>query len=223
MNKNLLLKEELWQSSVVANCRMNRKRQFKGINSYHKDTSINLFNFLDEKRKYQRETQWVDLCCGEANALIQAKALLPEVRMEGIDLVGMFNTPHAEDIKLMEMAVEAWSPTQSYDLITCIHGFHYLGDKLKVLSKAIGALKHNGLFVANIDLNNIKNQEGKSIEKELVDVLTQCGVSYNKRRKIITCKGATVIKFPYRFIGANDQAGPNYTGQPVVDSYYTSL
>ena len=24
---------------------------------------------------------------------------------------------------------------------------------------------------------------------------------------------------PYRYLGADDRAGPNYTGQPAVDSY----
>ena len=28
------------------------------------------------------------------------------------------------------------------------------------------------------------------------------------------------MNLPYRYLGADDQAGPNYTGQPAVDSYY---
>ena len=28
------------------------------------------------------------------------------------------------------------------------------------------------------------------------------------------------MDLPYRYLGADDRAGPNYTGQPAVDSYY---
>jgi hypothetical protein len=28
------------------------------------------------------------------------------------------------------------------------------------------------------------------------------------------------VSLPYRYLGADDQAGPNYTGQPAVDSHY---
>jgi len=30
----------------------------------------------------------------------------------------------------------------------------------------------------------------------------------------------TVSESPFRFLGADDTTGPNYTGQPVVNSYY---
>jgi len=29
--------------------------------------------------------------------------------------------------------------------------------------------------------------------------------------------------FPYSYIGADTNAGPNYTGQPAVDSHYRSI
>jgi len=28
---------------------------------------------------------------------------------------------------------------------------------------------------------------------------------------------------PYRYLGADDRAGPNYTGQPAVDAHYEPL
>jgi len=30
----------------------------------------------------------------------------------------------------------------------------------------------------------------------------------------------STITLPYGYLGADDQAGPNYTGQAAVDSYY---
>ncbi|MDN3355634.1 hypothetical protein [Actinomadura sp. DC4] len=32
--------------------------------------------------------------------------------------------------------------------------------------------------------------------------------------------GGGEVRFPYRYLGADDRAGPNYTGQPAVASYY---
>jgi hypothetical protein len=31
------------------------------------------------------------------------------------------------------------------------------------------------------------------------------------------------VVFPFRYLGADDTAGPNYTGQPAVDSYYEKV
>lgn len=30
------------------------------------------------------------------------------------------------------------------------------------------------------------------------------------------------MTLPYAYLGADDGTGPNYTGQPAVDSYYAS-
>ena len=32
--------------------------------------------------------------------------------------------------------------------------------------------------------------------------------------------GPVALSLPYRYLGADDRAGPNYTGQPAVVSYY---
>jgi len=31
------------------------------------------------------------------------------------------------------------------------------------------------------------------------------------------------VDMPYRYVGADDGPGPNYTGQPAVDSYYEPI
>jgi len=37
---------------------------------------------------------------------------------------------------------------------------------------------------------------------------------------LVTCTGSRAVSLPYRYLGADDQAGANYTGQPAVHSYY---
>ena len=40
------------------------------------------------------------------------------------------------------------------------------------------------------------------------------------RHKCCGCRGRMTIDLPYRYLGTDDRAGPNYTGQPAVDLYY---
>ncbi len=40
----------------------------------------------------------------------------------------------------------------AFDLITCVHGLHYAGDKLAVLTRAVDWLTPGGLFAADLDL-----------------------------------------------------------------------
>ncbi|GAB3891420.1 hypothetical protein GCM10029964_064560 [Kibdelosporangium lantanae] len=35
--------------------------------------------------------------------------------------------------------------------------------------------------------------------------------------------GHRQVHLPVQYLGADDQAGPNYTGQPAVNSYYGEL
>jgi hypothetical protein len=45
-------------------------------------------------------------------------------------------------------------------------------------------------------------------------------LEYDRRRHIVGCRGQRRIEFPFRYVGADDQAGPNFSRQPAVDSYY---
>jgi ABC-type uncharacterized transport system involved in gliding motility auxiliary subunit len=99
---------------------------------------------------------------------------------------------------------------------------HYLGDKLKVIETAVEALNPHGLFIANIDLNNIVIQ-GKDTRAYLKDLFKQYGINYNSRRKLLSRTGAAAIKFDVKYLGADDNYGPNYTGQDSVTSYYCCI
>jgi SAM-dependent methyltransferase len=141
----------------------------------------------------------------------------------GIDLVDAFlpqpialTTP----LELKAIAIQDFQPDVTYDLITCVHGLHYVGDKLGVIRSAIAGLKPDGLFVANFDVANLKNADGHSLGSAVLQNWKSCGLVYQPRRHLLRCEGARSIPQSYHYLGADDQAGPNYTGQPVVDSYY---
>lgn len=67
----LLTENELIWSDVVANNRMNRKRSASGVNSYEKDLKFKPEKYLNDWLKQQGHVKWLDLCCGEGNALLQ--------------------------------------------------------------------------------------------------------------------------------------------------------
>ncbi|SHN00491.1 hypothetical protein SAMN05216311_104290 [Chitinophaga sp. CF418] len=67
----LLRENELIWSPVVANNRMNRKRTASGVNSYEKELNFNPGIYIDKRLEEQGYAKWLDLCCGEGNALLQ--------------------------------------------------------------------------------------------------------------------------------------------------------
>jgi hypothetical protein len=105
-----------------------------------------------------------------------------------------------------------------YDLITCVHGLHYVGDKLGVLEKAMACLTDDGVFIANLDIKSIRIVSGDSYLKNF---FAMNGIKYSARTRIIECRGRRNIHFNVSYTGAKDDAGPNYTGQDGVDSYYS--
>lgn len=139
----------------------------------------------------------------------------------GIDLVDQFQEiPSFINCLQFEVASLAnWTSDEKYDLITCIHGLHYIGDKLKVLCAAFRAIGDQGLFLANLDLANIKI-EGDKNDQYLKRLFLENQIEYNVRKKLVCCKGPRDIYLNLTYNGADDTAGPNYTGQEVVNSYY---
>jgi 2-polyprenyl-3-methyl-5-hydroxy-6-metoxy-1,4-benzoquinol methylase len=226
----LLSENELVWSWVVANSKMNRKRNASGVNSYEKELKIKPGVFLEEYIRQFGNVTWLDICCGEGKALIQAaeylatKGLQDKATLKGIDLVAAFQ-PIPPSITCVDLDVKSivdWDSTEQYDLITSVHGIHYIGDKLKVLSAILGRLSEEGLFIANLDLNNIHFINGDA-DKHLKNIFKQNNVQYNSRTRLITCKGPRHLEFNVTYKGANDEVGPNYTGQDSVCSVYEVL
>ncbi|MEO1257621.1 MAG: methyltransferase domain-containing protein [Bacteroidota bacterium] len=226
MQSKLLNKDELAWSPVVANNSMNRERNAFGINSYEKDIHLNPVDFL-LNLKEQKNVRWLDLCCGKGNALIQAAQFLEEKKLsnkyelEGIDLVDFFtHAPGFSNLILSVQNLENWTPEKEYDLITIVHGLHYVGDKIGLVLKAIEALKTNGHFIGNLDLSNILVQNIKQRKRATMKFFNENNIEINLRKKLIYSTGKKTIKSKFAYLGADDKAGPNYTGQEVVNSYY---
>ena len=223
---NLLGDDELERSAVVANCRMNRERGLLGSNGYDRELG---FDPLDVPRKALgegRSAAWLDLCCGSGKALIEAARIAHDegldVEIVGVDLAGMFRRvdPELNRLRLVEASLSDWRPDRGFDLTSCVHGLHYIGDKLGLIARAASWLAEDGLFVGSLDLHNVKIADGDSTVRRLAVDLRRSGLEYDRRRRLVICRGRKVLDLPYRYLGADDRAGPNYSGQPAVDSYY---
>jgi hypothetical protein len=45
--------------------------------------------------------------------------------------------------------------------------------------------------------------------------------SSSRHLGLVRCRGRRALEVPWRFDGADDRVGPNYTGQPAVTSVYS--
>ena len=211
----------LLSSAVVANNAMNRERQLTGANSYARELGFDPVDFLLARR--DDEPGWLDLCCGRGRALIQAAGRLStagRVTLVGVDLVDAFDPlPPGPAPELVCAPLLSWSPGRTFDLITCVHGLHYVGDKLAALTRAASWLSPDGLLVADLDLAAIDT--GEPTTRRLAARLRAAGFRYDSRRRRISRTGPAVVRLPYTYRGADDRAGPNYTGQPAVRSCYS--
>lgn len=225
----LLDHRSLEQSPVVANSAMNRERGLRGANSYQKELGFDPVEFLAARLRAEHPVAWLDLCCGTGRALIEAAQHLtsaaagPGVELVGIDLVGMFHpVPPAHGcLRLEEASVMDWEPEGSFDLITCIHGLHYVGDKLDAIRRASSWLKADGLFIAHLDPANLRFSGGEPAGRRLIAELRRRWIAYDPRRHLVSCAGRRELRLDCAYLGADDSAGPNFTGQAAVDSYYS--
>lgn len=204
---------------------MNRERELSGSNGYGRELGLDPVRFLTDRAAAGTERAWLDLCCGSGRALRQAAEVFTTdevpVRVVGVDLVGYFAPgPGEANLTLVEASITSWETDRRFDLITDVHGLHYVGDKLGALARAASWLTDDGLLVANLDLEGIRLLDADTGRQRLAEVLRGNGLVYDARRHRITCRGRRDIVLPLDYIGADDQAGPNYTGQPAVNSYY---
>ena len=222
----LLGDDELERSGVVANCRMNRERDLAGSNGYAREVGFNPLDFLRRRLAPGRPAAWLDLCCGTGKALIQAAGVVRaeglDVEIVGVDLAGMFHRPGPglECLRLVEASLTSWRPDRPSDLITCVHGLHYVGDKLGLIARAASWLAGDGLFVASLDPANLKLAGGRAAGRQIPSDLRRAGLEYDRRKRRVVCRGRRAVDLPYRYLGADDRAGPNHTGQPAVNSHY---
>ena len=128
----LLSEDKLVWSAVVANSRINRKRKASGVNSYEKEFKFKPETFLECKIQEFGHASWLDLCCGEGNALIQTanyfydKELQHKIKLKGVDLLNLFKPVSSNLVNLIleSKSVIDYETDQKFDLITCCHGIH---------------------------------------------------------------------------------------------------
>lgn len=223
-SRNLKNHAALEQSDIVANITMNRNRALMGDNSYGKEFDLNPATELADRLKGNGEAAWLDLCCGRGRALIDAAIAFGtnNLILHGIDLVDHFDLRSTQypAITLTVSSLHTWTTPQRYDLVTCIYGLHYIGDKLGVITKAVSWLKPNGIFLANLDLHHVLNQDGTAFTKKLINWFTASGFDVDFQSGVIRKTGSAMLSSPFKYLGADDRAGPNATGQPGVASYY---
>ena len=226
----LLDDEALEASPVAANCVMNRQRSLTGSNGYARELGLGAAAELTARAAGAARVRWLDLCCGSGKALVEAALLLGDrglaqrAEIVGVDLVDHFVTgcvPPA--LRLVAAPVTRWDPGGAFDLVTCVHGLHYVGDKLSVLARVASWLTSDGLFAANFDARSVRSPHGQAMVRQLAAEIRRQGFSYDPARRRVSRRGRGQVSFPYRYLGADDRAGPGYTGQPAVDSFYDSL
>ena len=226
MNTNRLLNAtELENSPVVANCTMNRERDLHGSSGYEVELGFDPLEWLQGRLATQSTVRWLDLCCGSGKALVQAAKACENlgrrsIQITGVDLVGMFLPNKSTNLQLKQCSVFDYQPTERFDLITCVHGLHYLGDKLQAIRLVASWLVSDGRFVANLDAANICLSEAGKGQRKVVRFLRDEGFDYLPAKHLLQRTGYKDLKIPFQFLGADDSAGPNYTKQPVVNSYY---
>jgi len=224
----LLNDEELEKSAVVANCDMNRERCLAGSNGYAKEVTFHPLDFLKVRVATGRSAAWLDFCCGSGKALIEAADVIQAAgwcaEIVGVDLAGAFQRRERQrPPTLIQESLRSWRPDRTFDLITCVHGLHYMGDKLGTIARAASWLVADGLFVANLSLENLRFPPIDAANRQAAATLRRAGLEYDRRKRLVSCRGGKEIEFQCVYVGADDQAGPNYTGQSAVNSHYRAL
>ncbi|MFD3704028.1 class I SAM-dependent methyltransferase [Nocardia sp. NPDC058658] len=223
----LLDNPTLEQSSVVANNAMNRGRGLSGVNSYTRELGFDPFEVLAQRLRAEpnAEVTWIDVCCGSGRALLEAEARFAEefpnadLTIIGVDLVDFFlSKPRTPRLHLLATSAATWTPPRTADLVTCVHGLHYIGDKLALIDAMTSWLAPTGLFAADFDPAEIRHRDGSPAAETVIETLRTSGLAYDRRRHQIHGHGRP--DFEATYLGADPASGPGYTGQPSVMSYY---
>jgi SAM-dependent methyltransferase len=228
-------------SDIVVNAAMNRGRGFSGVNSYTKDLrQFDIAAFLQERTQQfpTSKVRWLDVCCGEGRALTEATQFwsgLPwakQVEIIGLDLWDDLPTvqkyPEGPTLRFIAADAETWTPDAPLDLITCVHGLHYLPDKLGFLQRAYTWLSPSGgLLLAHLDTDNIRLQgnETANLWATVSRRVRKQGISLQFSNHLLrlerTAQSPESLTFDVSFVGRTVSPRPNFSGMTVIDSWYT--
>ena len=226
----MLPADELLASSTVANATMNRGRGLSGVNSYERELRFSLIDFLAERVREHGAAVWYDACCGQGRALVEAGRQFADdgwgsqVQIIGVDLVSMFTPDEAPNVTLRAADVAAFTLEQPADLITCVHGLHYLGDKLGFLQHAYTLLAPGGLLLGHLDASNVLHAEsGQSIWRQAARHAAKRGAALELKSHVLRVKRTDApLDFGVTFQGGSISEKPNYSGITVINSWYTA-
>jgi len=222
---DLLTNEKVLKSEIVANSTMNRERGLSGVNSYGRELAFDIVPWLLSRARGHGSSYWLDACCGEGLALMDARRALdssPEginVSVVGVDLVGAIKSNHSENVVVGD--VTAFDTGRQVDLITCVHGIHYLGDKLGAIRHFYSLLNPGGVLICNVDLTNIIIDGTPSKSWRTVAGSPNPTVSFKKHILKVEKDVNSPIAFHLNYLGAAVSTAPNYTGIIVIDSFYS--
>ncbi len=76
------------------------------------------------------------------------------------------------------------------------------------------------MFLANLELKSLKLIESQNSKRIFSGFLRKQGFTVDNRKHLLALKGKRNFTLPFEYLGADTEAGPNFTGQPAVDSYY---
>ncbi|HVX15330.1 MAG TPA: class I SAM-dependent methyltransferase [Pirellulales bacterium] len=218
---------ELERSWTVANSAMNRDRGLRGPSSDEKELGFSPLEVLHPRLDAGREAAWLDLACGNGRALREAAEGLNEGSsarpiLVGVDLVATwpYLPPELRLVSYHAASLHQWRPDRTFDLVTCVHGLHYVGDKLGLIERSVGWLSAEGRLAAHLDLANLRFDDGRPMNRAVLARFRDLCLTYDRRRRLLMADGPRPIDFGWQHLGADDEAGPNATGQRSVNSYY---
>jgi len=227
---------------VVVNSTMNRGRGLIGVNSYERELRrFDIAAFLRRRAESTapgRRICWLDACCGAGRALTEAADAWEStdwgrrITLLGIDLYdGMPPDRNPEAglrARFIAGDVLTHLPQEPLDLVTCIHGLHYLPDKLAFLEQAYTRLAPDGgLLLAHLDPANVKLQGAADspLWPRLLRQARRQGVSLEFRAHLIrierTPNSPAAFSFGANYVTRTVAPHPNYSGMIGVDSWYT--
>jgi SAM-dependent methyltransferase len=166
------------------------------------------------------------LCYSTASlsAFLLIAAKRRELRILTRDCFAFILTPPKVGIYVLgTLALEEWEPELRFDLITCVHGLHYVGDKLGLIARACRWLTPDGQFIAHLDPHNLRHADGRDAARRGLQLLREHGLDFSPRRGVLRAKGCRDFTLSCHYLGADANAGPNRTGQDAVNSHYEFL
>ena len=225
----MLSDADLLSSEVVVNAAMNRGRGLSGVNSYVRELRFDIAGFLARRVAERGRAAWYDACCGEGRALLEAASEWSatdwgqRVHILGVDLWDDLPAPVvAPGVRFAAADVVTFDPGRPLDLVTCVHGLHYLGDKLAFLERAYALLDPGGLLVAHLDAANLRcKQQGAVVWPQVLRRVRKQGVDLTLDKHVLRLrKNETPLRFGAAYGGATVSERPNCSGMVVVDSWY---